>query len=166
VDYQVNGLPLHVLLVHATVVVVPLAALCTVLSLLWPPARRRLGILTPLLALAALVLVPVTQQAGQWLAARVDQTRLIDEHHTLANLMLPWAAALFAAAAGQWLWFRFRTRSRSRGGGTRGRAVSRLLAAVAAVAVLSVCAGATATVVQVGESGSRAVWEGSFAQQP
>jgi hypothetical protein len=163
-DYQVNGLPLHVLLVHATVVLVPLASVCTVLSLLWPAARRRLGIVTPLLALAALVLVPVTQQAGQWLAARVDQTRLIDEHHASAELMLPWAAALFAAAAGQWLWFR--SRARPGRSGPRGRFPSRVLAAAAALAVLAACAGATATVIQVGESGSRAVWDGSFRQEP
>ncbi|WP_336713286.1 DUF2231 domain-containing protein [Arthrobacter sp. USHLN218] len=163
-DYQVNGLPLHVLLVHATVVLVPLASVCTVLSLLWPAARRRLGIVAPLLALAALLLVPVTQQAGQWLAARVDQTRLLDEHHAMAELMLPWAAALFAGATGQWLWFRSRARSRS--SGTHGSFPSRALAAVAALAVLAACAGATTTVIRAGESGSRAVWEGSFQQEP
>ena len=50
-EYEVNGLPLHVLLVHFIVVGVPLAALLTVLSALWPAARRRLGIITPLVAL-------------------------------------------------------------------------------------------------------------------
>ncbi len=36
----------------------------------------------------------------------------------------------------------------------------------AALAVLAACAGATATVIQVGESGTRAVCEGSFRQEP
>ena len=71
-DYVISGLPMHVLLVHGTVVFVPLAALCTVLSIVWPAARRRLGIVTPLIALVALVLVPITQQAGAWLMQRVD----------------------------------------------------------------------------------------------
>jgi hypothetical protein len=34
------------------------------------------------------------------------------------------------------------------------------------VAALAVTAGATWTVVQIGESGSRAVWEGSFSDEP
>ena len=41
-DYVISGLPLHVLVVHGTVVIVPLAAVCTVLSIVWPAARRRL----------------------------------------------------------------------------------------------------------------------------
>ncbi|EMY33599.1 hypothetical protein D477_014041 [Arthrobacter crystallopoietes BAB-32] len=160
-EYQIDGLPLHVLLVHATVVFVPLAALCTVLSVVWPAARRRLGIVTPLLALLALVLVPLTQQAGNWLAERVEQTRLVDEHQALADQMLPWAAALFAVAAGQWLWFRFR-RSRA---GRRG-AGQRVLAVIGVLIALAVSAGTTAMIIQVGESGSRAVWQGSFQQDP
>jgi len=161
-DYQIDGLPLHVLLVHATVVLVPLAALCTVLSVVWPAARQRLGIVTPLLALLALVLVPLTQQAGSWLAERVEQTRLVDEHHALADLMLPWALALFAVAAGQWLWFRFRG-SRP---GRRPGAGQRVLAVIGVLVALAVSAGTTAMIIQVGESGSRAVWQGSFQQDP
>jgi len=57
---EINGLPAHVLLVHAVVIVIPLAALLTVLSALWPAARRRLGIVTPIVALIALILVPVS----------------------------------------------------------------------------------------------------------
>ncbi|MET4781446.1 hypothetical protein [Glaciihabitans sp. UYNi722] len=35
-DYEFNGLPLHVLLVHFVVIVVPLAALRTALVAAWP----------------------------------------------------------------------------------------------------------------------------------
>ena len=37
---------------------------------------------------------------------------------------------------------------------------------VLTVAALAVTAGATWTIVQIGESGSRAVWEGSFSDEP
>ena len=37
----VNGLPAHVLLVHAVVVLVPLTSLLLVLVAVWPAARRR-----------------------------------------------------------------------------------------------------------------------------
>ena len=66
--------PLHVLIVHAVVVFIPLAALLTVLSAVWPAARRRLGIVTPIVALLALILVPFAANAGEWLQARVCRT--------------------------------------------------------------------------------------------
>lgn len=166
VDYQFNGLPLHVLLVHAVVVIVPLAALCTVLSVLWPAARRRLGFVTPLLALVALALVPPTQAAGIWLMARVDTTPAVQTHVGLGLNLLPWVAALSAAALAQWLWFRFGTAAADRLRTAVGTAGTRILAAVAAVLVVALAAGTTAAVVQVGESGARAVWEGRFSQEP
>ena len=52
---EFQGLPTHILLVHAVIVLVPIAALLTVLSAVWPAARRRLGIITPLVGLVALI---------------------------------------------------------------------------------------------------------------
>ena len=49
------GLPAHPLIVHATVVLVPLGALLVLLHAVWPAARRRLGVVTPLVALVGLV---------------------------------------------------------------------------------------------------------------
>ncbi|MGM0930800.1 MAG: hypothetical protein ACQEXN_13960 [Actinomycetota bacterium] len=164
-DYEVNALPLHVLLVHATVVFIPLTALCIVLSLLWPAAQRRLGIVTPLIALLALVLVPVSQQAGHWLFLRIDQTPLAIEHMRLGDMMLPWVIGLFIAALGLWLWFRYGTTAAASWRRKLG-AGYRIIAAVLVVVVLAVCAGATVAVVLTGESGSRAVWEGRFSEPP
>ena len=39
----VRGLPLHVLVVHAVVVLVPAAAFGTLLCALWPAVRRHFG---------------------------------------------------------------------------------------------------------------------------
>jgi hypothetical protein len=163
--YEVNGLPLHVLIVHFVVIVVPLAALCMVLAAAWPAARRRLGIVTPLVALAALVAVPITTAAGQWLLERVGQTELIAAHHALGNTLLPWAIATFVVALVQWVWFRFyhRDGARLRVGSTPWRiAITIVLAA--AVAVTAV--GSVVTVVLIGESGARAIWTGSFTENP
>ena len=41
-----------------------------------------------------------------------------------------------------------------------------LLVVAVLVAAVTVMAGATWTIVQIGESGSRAVWEGSFSDDP
>lgn len=166
-DYEFNGLPLHVLLVHFVVVVVPVAALCTVLAAAWPAARRRLGIVTPIIALGALISVPITTQAGEWLQARVGHTELVAAHAALGTTLLPWAVATFLVAAIQWFWFRFVTapdaRFASRVAGKSPRLAITLVLA-AAVAVLAV--GSVLTVVQIGESGVRAIWTGSFTQSP
>ena len=161
-DYEINGLPLHVLLVHCTVVFVPLAAFCTLLSILWPAARRRLGIVTPLVALVALVLVPVTAAAGQWLLDRVDATPRILAHMQIAGSLLPWVVGVFIVALAQWLWFRYGTAQAAGMRRRMGTAGSRIAAIVAVAVALVLCGGAVAAVALIGESGSRAVWEGSF----
>jgi hypothetical protein len=120
---------------------------------------------TPLIALAALVAVPITTAAGEWLMARVGHTELIAAHQALGNTLLPWAIATFIVALMQWVWFRYIYRE-----GERLRAVGRPLrvaitiALAAAVAVTAV--GSVVTVVLIGESGARAVWTGTFTQSP
>src|SRR6185369_3138634 len=71
-----SGLPAHALLVHVVVVLVPVAAAMVVCSAVWPAARRRLGVATPVVAFVALVSVPLATHAGEWLEARVPSTPL------------------------------------------------------------------------------------------
>jgi hypothetical protein len=52
----VGGLPAHILLVHAVVVLVPLSALLIVLVTVWPAARARLALATAIVAVVALSL--------------------------------------------------------------------------------------------------------------
>lgn len=156
---EVNGLPTHVLLVHAVVVLVPLAALLTVLAAVWPAARRRLGIFTPLVALAALITVPFATQAGEWLQARVRMTPLIAEHIELGNTMLWFAIGLFFVALIAWGLPTAVVKS-------TGRPPAPWLGVVLAVLAVVVAGAATFQVFRVGEAGSRAVWEGSFCSVP
>lgn len=158
-DFVVGDLPLHILIVHLTVVGIPAAALCVALSALWPAARRRLGLATPVLALIMLALVPVTTAAGEWLAARVGQTELLARHEALGATLLPWAIALAAVAIAQWCWFRFRAPAAADGARlTSSRAITVILAVLA----LGGAMGAVWTIVAIGESGAAAVWQGSF----
>ena len=159
-DYQIAGLPLHVLLVHIVVIAVPLTALCMTLTTVWPAARRRLGLVTPIIALLTLIAVPITTNAGQWLEARVNITPLIAAHAALGFTMLPWAVAVFIVAALQWAWFRF-------GAALVASRALRLVATVTLAVVVAVTAiGSVVTVVQIGEAGSRAVWTGLFVETP
>lgn len=157
----IDGLPAHPLLVHAVVILLPLAALASILHALWPHARTRLGVVTPGLALIVLVLVPITTHAGEQLAASIGATTnpLVLRHEHLANQILPWAIALFVVAAAQWWW------------GGPGRmvlaeadgsptAVRRRVHVVLAVVTVVVAIGATVVLVRAGDAGARATWGG------
>ena len=72
----IAGLPLHPLVVHATEVVVPTAALVIALAALWPRFRRWARALPFALGLAALGLVPISTQSGEALQVRVQEGRL------------------------------------------------------------------------------------------
>lgn len=96
---EINGLPAHILLVHLIVVLVPLTAISLLLCAFWPAARRRLVWPTLLLATAALVMTPVTAEAGEWLEQRVADTPLVRTHTSLADGLLPWTIGLFALSA-------------------------------------------------------------------
>lgn len=156
---EVNGLPAHVLLVHAVVVLIPIAALLTVLAAIWPTARRRLGVITPLVALIALVLVPVTTEAGEWLADRVYPTELIREHMTLGDSMLWFAVGLFVAAVLAWGVPTLIVRRTK-------QAPAPWIGVVVAVVAVVLAGAAVFQVFRVGESGSKAVWTGSFCPVP
>jgi hypothetical protein len=153
---KIQGLPAHILLVHLVLAAVPIAALVLVVAALWPAAGRRLGVITPVIALGALLTVPVTTHAGEWLEARVAITPLIRKHVTLGKEVLPWMIGLFVIALLVWLWERTDSAALH---GTLGRVVVGVLA-------VAISVGAVQQVVRTGEAGSRAVWTGNFSDQP
>ena len=156
---EVNGLPAHVLLVHVVVVLIPLAALLTVLAAVWPAARRRLGIITPLAALAALVIVPITTNAGEWLEARLPSSPLISEHIGLGVQMIWFAIGLFVASLLAWGVPTLIVRRTK-------QAPAPWVGVVVAVVAVVLAGAAVFQVFRVGESGSRAVWTGNFCPVP
>jgi hypothetical protein len=143
----INGMPAHPLLVHAVVVLLPLAALAVALHAVWPAAARRLGVVTPLLALGALAFVPLTVAAGHDLADSLGGTNpLLERHEELAEQVLPWAIALAVVAVAQWLIGR--------------RASSLRLRIPAGVVSIAVAVVAVVVLVRAGDAGSQAVWSG------
>jgi hypothetical protein len=181
----INGLPAHVLLVHAVVVLVPLTSILLILVAFWPSVRRRLSVPTAILAGLTLITVPITTEAGDWLEHHLARTPLLRVHTHLGDTMLPWAIGLFlvaaALAARELLHARGRNshtltladgpgtthaprtiRSWSRTEAPGGRPVTVALAALALIAAV----GSTVTVYRIGDSGARAAWTGQFSQQP
>ena len=150
--FEIAGLPLHPLIVHALVVLLPLTALALVLGTFLPAARRRLGVVTPVAALVVLALTPITVVAGDSLMETVGPLPGVAEHADLGRMLLPWTIALFVVSAAQWAWHRFRP---ERSDPRRSDAV---VTAVLAVLAVAVAVGSTVMVVLIGEAGARAVW--------
>jgi hypothetical protein len=154
---QVNGLPVHVLVVHLVVILVPAAALLAVAQAWSPPVRRWAGPLGPLLCLGALVMVPVATSAGEWLQERLPETARIERHADLGGQLWPFVLALFVLSAAGWWLDRRRSADRSLEGSSAGQARLPLLIAVL---VTLVALGTVVQVVRIGDSGAQAVWKG------
>jgi len=160
---EFNGLPVHILLIHLVVAGIPLAARLTVLSAVWPAARRRLGVITPIVALLALISIPITTAAGEWLQARVFggfTNPLIVRHAHLGDELLPWALGLFLAAVLAWGLPLLAARQRRAALETAGIRI--------AVGVLAVGLAAVTTfqVYRIGDAGAKASWSRNFCTQP
>ena len=147
----VLGLPLHPLVVHAAVVLVPLAALLLIAAAVSLRVRRWAGWLTPAVATIALVLVPLATSSGENLEGSVGDSALVEKHAELGDQLLPWALAV-AVLSFALVWWDRRERSLPRGGANRGLAVA--LTVLAVVAGL----GAGVQVALIGHSGAKAVW--------
>lgn len=165
-DYVVAGLPLHVLLVHAVIVLVPLLVLLLVVVAVWPAARRVLWLPCLLAAGVLLPLTLVTVEAGKWLQQRVPPAPLIEVHTGRGESLVPWAIGLLAVAVAVAGWAIVELLGRRRSNGQPVRAAVIAMSALLTLGALGVGAGATWTLVLIGESGSRAVWEGGFSDDP
>jgi hypothetical protein len=158
----INGLPAHVLFVHAVVILVPLTALALILCSALPSVMRRFGLALPALALVSLISVPLTTNAGEWLERHVDSNALVREHAELGDELLPWAIALFLMAAAVWWSYR---RAVRRTPGTVGStsAVAIPLRITAAVLSLVIGVGAGVQVYRIGDSGAKAAWHDGYS---
>jgi uncharacterized membrane protein len=144
----VLGLPLHPLVVHATVVLVPLTALLVVLTAVSPRMRAWAGPLPLVGAVISTILAPISTSTGENLEHSLGESKLIEEHAELGDMLVWFALGMLVVAAATYFLHR-------RGGVTKSLGT--------ALAVLGVVAG-VATMVQVvliGHSGAKAVWDGT-----
>ena len=93
------GLPLHPLVVHGAVVLLPLAALSLVVAALWPWWRSRALAASVVALTVALAAAVLAKESGEALAGRVG---LPVEHAAWADRLVPVAAVTWLAAAA-WL---------------------------------------------------------------
>jgi hypothetical protein len=171
----VDGIPAHPLVVHATVVLLPLAAVGTLLLVARPVWRRQLGVWVLLLALVGVASVPVAQRTGAELAASFGGgSPLVAIHATRAATLLPAALVFLLLLAASVLVGRradaAQPQYRADVTHPRGRGAAHALATQAdpvrlqrvavALGALGALAGVVVTglVVWIGHAGSVAVW--------
>ncbi len=147
----VNGLPLHPLVVHAVVVLIPLVLVGVVLMLVRRRWRRTLGWWLVLLSAVLVPLSWLAEESGGALAERVGDPEF---HAELGETMPLVSGVLFLAV----LVFVVVDRLLDRGTVDAGPGTSGWVVAVGLVAVV-IAGAATVQVFRVGESGAAAVWQ-------
>ncbi|MGW4059908.1 DUF2231 domain-containing protein [Amycolatopsis sp. NPDC004747] len=158
----VNGLPAHILLVHAIVVLLPLSALLLLLSAVWPAARAKLAVPNAILSVLVVILVPITTEAGEWLERRVARTPLVRTHTELGDTAI-WVAIPVAVLA-LLVWWRHRETGRP--GRTFLAPASKAVTVVVSALSIAAAGAAVFDVYRIGDSGAQATWQGQFGTAP
>jgi uncharacterized membrane protein len=139
----IGGLPVHALVVHAVIVLLPLACLGAIAIALRPAWSRTYGLLVVVCALIATGSAAVAKQSGEALASRVGYPA---DHASIARWTPVFAFLLLVSVTLLWWWDRTQL---------EGRAT---LTKVAAVATLVFAVIALGWVVAAGHSGATTVW--------
>lgn len=176
----IGGLPLHPLIVHFVVVLLPLAVAGSILTAVWPWFRKRFGWLVVADAAVGTVLCPIATNSGEKLEARIGANPDIDRHAALGDLMVWWSLALFVAVTAVMVLHTMAERrapaaadaetdaAADEGGvavatATRKATGQTVATLVAMVATVGLAVGTGIHVYRVGDAGARLVWE--FVEQ-
>ncbi|MEV8507440.1 DUF2231 domain-containing protein [Actinoplanes sp. NPDC051475] len=152
---QINGMPVHALVLHAAVVFVPLLALVAVVYAVVPRWRPKIGWAAILLAVAAPVTAFVAMESGEKLYDRLVASGMtgpalekIDAHSGFGTMTFYFTLALGVAT----LVMTFLTLR------TTTKRLPRAADVLLAVVVLALAALSGYYVFRTGDSGAQAVW--------
>jgi uncharacterized membrane protein len=148
----INGIPVHPLVVHAVVVLLPLAIVGTILIAARPRWRRAYGPLVVFFAAAATALMPVATSSGEALEERVGDP---GKHAQLGDQLIWFSLPLLVLVVALVAIDRYYTPR----AGSRSRTLTTTVAALAVVAALV----SGVQVYRVGDSGAKSVWGGQVA---
>ncbi|MGC0420670.1 DUF2231 domain-containing protein [Embleya sp. AB8] len=155
----VSGLPLHVLVVHLAVVIVPVAAIASVLVAVRRPWLLRAGWWVVGLDAAAALTAYVAKLSGEKLLARLDRltdgqrAAAVQTHVDRGQDMLWYTLGLLGITLILLLVARHRAAATF-----RPRTIPPIVVPIVAVLTVVGAVLAVVQVVRVGESGSKAVW--------
>jgi cytochrome b involved in lipid metabolism len=139
----ITGLPVHVFITHAVVVLLPLAVLTLILVITIPKLRAHYRYPAVGLAIVGAISAVIAEQSGQALQARVGYP---GEHAEWGEMLPPVAVALAVLSV---IWLIMTRMASSRG---------KVLAAVIGGVIIVVGIVAVVLTVQAGHSGSEETW--------
>jgi uncharacterized membrane protein len=137
----IAGLPLHPLVVHAVVVLLPLMAVLTIVVAVRRNLRERYSWWVVAANVVIFLITLVTKESGEALQKSLGG-QIAQEHGELGDV-LPWFALFLALASAA----------------TAVTQRNKALGPVAVVVSIIAAVAATVWTVRTGDSGARAVWE-------
>ncbi len=150
----ISGIPVHALVVHAVVVLVPLAAIGAVVMAAWPRFSRRHGWLVAAVSVVAAACAFVAKLAGDALVVRFGEPGF---DHAAYGTWMPWFALALSAVTIALCWV-------DRAAPVEGPNPRRTLRLVLACATVVVAIANGYWVFKTGDSGARSVWTGRVPQ--
>ncbi|MEV5573238.1 DUF2231 domain-containing protein [Spirillospora sp. NPDC052269] len=154
------GLPVHPLVVHLVVFLIPLVTVAALVVAVWPRARKVAAPWVLGLATIGVVSVPMATSSGEGLEKRVPHSALVEKHAELADGLLPLVAGVWLALAVivAVAWYSRRATSAPRW--------ATAVTVVAAVLTVGAAAATGVQVVRIGHSGAKAVWHDVGQEKP
>ncbi len=147
---EILGLPLHPLILHVPVVLVPLVALGGIVISLLRWARERYASLVMVGAFGAAVSTFITQVAGQNLYNSLPQrTAAVEYHASIGGQLLLWTILLFVGTVVIVLAQRMIKQENPRG---------RIALISGAVITIAMAIVSTVQIMRIGHAGAVAVW--------
>jgi len=162
------GLPAHPLLVHAAVVLLPLALLGA-LTFPWPSWRRRIGWVVVGLTAASLLSIQLAYGSGEALRDAIgrEDAKAVSTHADLAATLRPWAFLFFVLVLAVMIYDERRRRAdKAAGEGTAEPGRSGRWGIDRSAGMLTLCGFAiviglvaNAWLLKVGHTGAKATWQ-------
>ncbi len=140
--YSISGLPVHALIVHFAVVLLPLSCMALVISIYMPKFKSKYALASVVGIIIGMGSAFIAKQSGEALAAKIGNPV---EHSKLGNILPLFAFVLACAAV---LWFKSSKGKAARSVTPLGHTTALLSLAVMALTFL------------VGHTGAQAVWQG------
>jgi hypothetical protein len=156
-----GDLPLHVLVIHLAVVVLPVAALTLLVFALVPKWRWFLRWPALLLGLGALVCAYVAKESGEAFVAAVPTLEKAVELHQKRGDLLFWYVLIFAVVAVASFLLLSGPSALASGKGAKATK-SRPLEILTQVAVVVIAVLVIWQTIRTGDAGAKAVWTGQL----
>jgi hypothetical protein len=156
-----GDLPLHVLVIHLTVLVLPVAALTAIVYALVPKWRWLLRWPTLVLGVGSLVWAYVAKESGEAFVAAIPQLQPLVKIHQDRGDLLFWFVLVFALVAVAAFLLLTGPSALASGKGAKATK-SRPLELITSAAIVVIGVLVIVQTIRTGDAGAKAVWDGQL----